>query len=191
MSRPSTRFWFESVIVCAVLATGCSNDKPCFPSSLGKQYKVTVEEVWDVNSQFPGGRQSPRPCPRDFDLFPGSSFVVRVDSFNLGSGGCECGGGKTTQGPEGWTWDQSAMGRECQTDFFVGGTKASKDACTGLVEIDIHTHSLPAGPSIPGQAPLAYASRGFGARSFDGKPAMCPSDASTCGDTFVVQIEEL
>lgn len=174
--------------VCGMFGGGCSPE-PCFGSSVGKQYRVTVVERWDENSRFSGGHYSPFPCPDDFDLSPGSSFVVSVDHFNMEASTCSCGSGNVTEGPAGWSWTESTEVGPCKGSFFQGGGLATRDACRGRLKIDIEAKALPSGSSIEGQAPLAWAQRGFEVVYDAGGTTTCPV-APSCGDRFVVEIAE-
>jgi hypothetical protein len=176
--------WVVALALGAPMVAACSKD-PCFPESKGKQYQITVVERWDTNSQFPGGPAGTIPCPVDFDLMAGSSFVVQVDGFRAGSPGCSCGEGSPVQAPTGWTW-QGTEGTVCQDNFFALRTAAEKGVCRGDVSVGINAARIPTGAAVPGQPPAAHLERWFQERA-----PTCGLRDLTCIDSFVVEIQGL
>jgi hypothetical protein len=144
-------------------------------------------ERWDDTSRFPGGQHALFPCPADFDLVPGSSFAVSVDHLNPEATTCSCGSGNVTQGPDGWSWSTSNEVGPCKGSFFQGGGQTARDTCHGRVKIDIQATALPAGSSVAGQAPVAWAERDFQVVYDAGGTTTCPVSPS-CSDRFVVEI---
>jgi hypothetical protein len=177
-----------SVAVCAALGLACTPE-PCFPSSVGKQYRVSIVERWNESSRFAGGHYAPFPCPADFDLSPARSFVVNIDHFNIEATICSCGSGTVTQGPEGWSWTEANEVGACQGSFFQGGGRATNDTCQGRIRIEIEAKQIPTGSSIEGQAPVAWAQRSFIADYDPAGTSTCPVKLS-CSERFVVEITE-
>jgi len=173
-----------SVLVCLLMAAACSKD-PCFPGSKGKQYRITIVERWDENSRFPGGTQRGANCPIDFDLKPGSSIGVQVDSFNVEAQGCPCGTGPVVEAPEGWTWNPKGF-VTCRGNFFGLEAEVRKGSCGGILLLSIQSSRVPTGDVVPGEAPVAYLQRNF---QTDG--TTCQPGAGICGDRFVVEIVEM
>jgi hypothetical protein len=171
------------LVLCVPMLTACSKD-PCFPGSKGKQYRIDIVELWDSNSQFPGG-QSTSPCPLDFDLKSGSSFVVQVDGFNPDATSCSCGMGPAIQAPDGWTWE-GVWTATCGGNFFQLRSNAQSGACSGAVRISIQASRILTGSAVPGQPPVAVLSRGF-----DESAPTCGLSGGACSDRFVVEIVEL
>ena len=179
----SSRLFLVAVLGVPTLAA-CSKD-PCFPASKGKQYQISIVEIWDDNSQFLGGQTSLNPCPVDFDLKAGGSFVVQVDGFLQGSPGCSCGEGHAVQAPDGWTWE-GVEGAVCGGNFFAMRTGAKNGSCSGDVNVSIEASHLPTGSAAPGQPPPACLQR-----SFQRGAPTCGLSENVCNDSFVVEIVEL
>jgi hypothetical protein len=184
MSHAVANRWVVGLVLCVPVLTACSKD-PCFPASKGKQYQINIVELWDANSQFPGGQTQPFPCPVDFDLKAGGSFVVQVDGFDPDSVGCTCGTGHAIQGPDGWTWS-GVRGATCGANFFELRTTATNGDCTGDVQVSIEASRVPTGSEVPGQPPVAHLKR-----SFQESAPTCNLSGGTCTDRFVVEIVEL
>jgi len=172
---------FAFSTLCSV---GCTND-PCFPGSNGKEYRVTVGEIWDTSSQFPGGSEPSTKCPSDLDLVAGGSFDIKVTGFSPDAPSCVCGYGAVTRSPDGWHWTSMAPEVSCNENFFEAHLDAKQGDCTGVVFLAIHADKVPTGRELPGKPPLAFVDRIFHSG------LSCAGRGATCSSHIVAEIEEL
>jgi len=169
--------------LAARCASGCSTD-PCFPNSNGKEYRVTVGEIWDLSSQFPGGSEPTTKCPSDLDLIAGGSFDIKITGFNGDAPSCACGEGTITRAPDNWQWKQ-ASDVSCNDNFFEAHLEAKQGDCSGVVFLSIRANNVPTGKEVPGKRPVAYVDRIFQSG------LSCAGRGATCSSLIVAEIEEL
>jgi hypothetical protein len=176
---------------CAPILLACSDKEPCFPGSMGKEYRINIVELWNANSQYPGGDAYASTCPSGFDLAAGSSIVLRIDDFVENDGKCLYGEGRIVEPPVGWAWEAVSRKASQGTGFYNTVIRAENSVCLGSVTLQIMASKVPTGAAVPGKAPPATAMRQFYPTAPADQHTSCTVQDWPCADHFVVEIEEL